>query len=139
MFGELSNNERLDRVRRRVLRVGDRGWPKRKRIVEMNDSEGSDTVARATDSARRIFGPNDLWNAQRLLDRRMQDLRYVPEWGRWLFWDGKRWLCDKLGRVVEYAKEVVLHIHEEALAAERAKKLIPPPDAQDPGESCDAE
>ena len=83
----------------------------------MNDSEGSDTVARATDSAPRIFGPNDLGNAQRLLDRRMQDLRYVPEWGRWLVWDGKRWQRDKLGRVVEYAKDVVLHIHEEALAA----------------------
>lgn len=33
----------------------------------------------------------DLGNAERLMRRHGQDLRYVPAWKLWLRWDGKRW------------------------------------------------
>src|SRR5512146_1045986 len=37
----------------------------------------------------------DLGNAERFVARRGRDLRYVPEWKRWLVWDGKRWAPDE--------------------------------------------
>ncbi len=58
----------------------------------------------------------DLGNAQRLIARHGADIRYIPAWGCWLVWDGKRWAKDETGEVTRRAKETI-----RALYAESAK------------------
>jgi putative DNA primase/helicase len=55
-----------------------------------------------------------LGNAERLVDRHGQDLRYCPEWNKWLVWNGKRWKIDADGEVARRAQETVRSIYQEA-------------------------
>ena len=48
----------------------------------------------------------DLGNAVRLVRRLDGKARYVSEWGRWVVWDGTRWVPDSQGYVMRKAKEV---------------------------------
>lgn len=68
----------------------------------------------------------DLGNARRLVARHGHDLRYVPKWGKWLFWDGRRWAVDEDGEVYRRAKETIGALYVEAAAlqdAEERKRL----------------
>jgi putative DNA primase/helicase len=56
----------------------------------------------------------DLGNARRLVQRHGADLRYAPEWGTWLLWDGQRWKPDKVDAVRTRAHETVGTIYAEA-------------------------
>src|SRR5262249_4432910 len=47
----------------------------------------------------------DVGNARRLVARHGQDIRYVPAWGCWLVWDGKRLRRDDIGELMIRAKE----------------------------------
>ena len=64
------------------------------------------------------FHRTDLGNACRLVARHGDDLRYVPDFKKWLTWDGARWLFDEDGEVMRCAKQTALSIYGEA-AAER--------------------
>jgi putative DNA primase/helicase len=59
----------------------------------------------------------DFSNAERLVARHGNDLRFVPNLG-WLVWDGKRWSRDLTGEVQRRAKESIRHLHTEALDIE---------------------
>lgn len=48
----------------------------------------------------------DYGNAERLVDRHGEELRYVPGIG-WLVWDGARWRRDEDGAVVRRVKETI--------------------------------
>ncbi len=63
-----------------------------------------------------VNSPNrtDLGNAQRLVLRHSANLRYVPHWRTWLFWDGKRWRKDETGEIQRFARETVKSIYSEA-------------------------
>lgn len=56
----------------------------------------------------------DVGNAQRLIRRHGENLRYCALFGRWLEWDGARWAPDETGGIVERAKETALGIYQEA-------------------------
>jgi putative DNA primase/helicase len=58
---------------------------------------------------------SDAGNARRLVVDHGSELRYVPTWGTWLVWDGRRWAKDHKGLVVERAKEVAADLWSEAL------------------------
>lgn len=58
---------------------------------------------------------SDAGNARRLVALYGHELRYVPPWGIWLHWDGRRWQRDHRGVVVERAKQVAAMLWEEAL------------------------
>jgi putative DNA primase/helicase len=60
----------------------------------------------------------DLGNARRLLALHGHDLRYVPQWGTWLAWDGRRWKIDIDGEAHRRAKHTVRWIYEQALPLE---------------------
>lgn len=62
----------------------------------------------------------DLGNARRFADANRDQLRFVPAWGQWLFWDGQRWCRDKLGGEVRAAKQVVATLYTEAAACANA-------------------
>jgi putative DNA primase/helicase len=75
---------------------------------------------------RKAYLCTDAGNAERLADRHGANLRYCYPWGKWLGYDGARWVVDDRGAVVRLAKETVRAIFEEAQEApddERAKQL----------------
>ena len=56
----------------------------------------------------------DLGNARRLVKLHGRDLHYCHPWGKWMFWDGRRWRIDTIGEVVRRAKDTVRQIYVEA-------------------------
>jgi putative DNA primase/helicase len=61
-----------------------------------------DVVRRSTDYHHTDYG-----NAERLVARHGQDLRYCGPFGSWLVWDERRWQRDETGEVVRRAKETL--------------------------------
>jgi hypothetical protein len=59
-------------------------------------------------------------------DRFGQEIRYVPEWGKGLTWDGKPWSKDRGGALVLYAVETARAIFADAerVADEEEQKKI---------------
>jgi hypothetical protein len=54
-------------------------------------------------------------------DRFSQEIRYVPEWGKWLTWDGEPWSKNRGGALVLYAVETARAIFRDAeLVADEA-------------------
>jgi putative DNA primase/helicase len=67
----------------------------------------------------------DVWNANRLVARHGQDLRYCHAWKKWLAWDGKRWRQDDTGEVIRRAEEAVLSLYSEATQLDKdARKAL---------------
>lgn len=69
----------------------------------------------------------DVGNALRLVRQHGDAIRWVPQWGTWLTWDGRRWRRDVLGTVVEKAKAVARSLWDEVNAApdaEERKKVV---------------
>lgn len=56
----------------------------------------------------------DLANARRLVRSYGTDIHHVPEWGRWVVWDGRRFRTDVTGEVPRMAKAVTEAILDEA-------------------------
>jgi putative DNA primase/helicase len=56
----------------------------------------------------------DLGNAERLIARHGDDLRYCHPWAKWLCWDGTRWKPDTSGEVERRARSTVRTIYAEA-------------------------
>lgn len=57
----------------------------------------------------------DAGNARRLVEASGHELRWVPQWGTWLTWDGARWKVDTKGVVVERAKAVAHALYAQAV------------------------
>jgi len=62
----------------------------------------------------------DVGNAMRLVSLHGNDLRYVPEFKKWLVWDGGRWLIDGVGEIMRRAKDTAATIYVEAKNASQA-------------------
>lgn len=60
----------------------------------------------------------DAGNAERLAAKFGNELRYVPELKKWLFWDGVRWVSETRRSIMTYAIDTVRSIHAEAALAE---------------------
>jgi putative DNA primase/helicase len=69
-------------------------------------------------SGAPAFNLTDLGNAERLVARHGDDLRYCHSWGKWLAWDGRRWAVDATGEVERQAVETVASIYTEAANAD---------------------
>ena len=69
------------------------------------------------DGARTSRPLTDLGNAERLVDRHGDDLRYSC--GRWLTWLGGRWVWDETGEVSRRCAETARSIYLEALEADK--------------------
>jgi P4 family phage/plasmid primase-like protien len=69
------------------------------------------------------FALSDMGNAHRYARLCADDLRYCPDMGTWLFWDGRRWAPDSTGESVRRTERVVRSLLEEAAqAADPAQK-----------------
>jgi putative DNA primase/helicase len=60
----------------------------------------------------------DVGNAQRLVARNGQDLRYCKEWGNWLVWDEVRWVSDTSYAVERQAKTTIRDLYRVAATLE---------------------
>jgi P4 family phage/plasmid primase-like protien len=65
-------------------------------------------------------GRTDLANARWFAEIHGENLRYVPDWKKWLTWDGKRWAQDRLLTVEQWGKDVPHRMWDET--AEAGKK-----------------
>ena len=59
-------------------------------------------------------GFTDYGNAERLVERHGNDVRYCREAKSWYVWDGKRWAPDANGEIDRRAKNTVRNIYHEA-------------------------
>ena len=67
--------------------------------------------------SRLLAGPfeqTELGNARRLLAVFGNDLRFCASWGKWIVWDGVRWVNDVDGEVERRAKQVIGLLHAQA-------------------------
>src|SRR5215207_8147129 len=64
------------------------------------------------------FNLTDLGNAERLVARHGENVRYCYQWRRFLSWTGARWERDETGQVHRLAKETVRSIYRESSAEE---------------------
>lgn len=60
----------------------------------------------------------ELGYARRLVHVYGEQLRYVPEWRRWLVWTGQRWTHDVTGQAARWMKSIARRITADALAEE---------------------
>jgi P4 family phage/plasmid primase-like protien len=67
------------------------------------------------------FRQTDTGNAERLVARFGQDIRFCHAWNKWLFWDGQRWMIDSAGKVLAMSKVAVRDIYAEAGRCEHAE------------------
>lgn len=56
----------------------------------------------------------DLGNAQRLVQRFGEDIRYLDSWRSWFLWDGHQWKQDDTRQIERYAKGTVRGMYREA-------------------------
>jgi len=101
-------------------------WLEDQNADDMNNDEIIATVKSAYKKSANIPGPQDLHytdvgNAQRFVRKYGADTRYVPQWGRWIIWNGSKWDLDVRNVIREYARLAVLDIHEEAEKAKSNK------------------
>jgi len=71
----------------------------------------------ATDGASDYPAATDVGNAQRLVDRHKDNLRYCRALGGWHYWDSRKWCEDELNQAQELAVDTVKGIHAEAATA----------------------
>lgn len=62
------------------------------------------------------FPLNDVGNAKRLIKRHGGRIRYCGPWGKWLYYDGRRWAVDDVCYVQSCAQESARSIYEEVEA-----------------------
>jgi putative DNA primase/helicase len=67
------------------------------------------------DAAIEYSRPNytDKGNADRLIQRYGDKLRYVKDWGCWMIWDGRRWVRDAKDQIIELAKDTITAMYGE--------------------------
>src|ERR1019366_4260347 len=75
-------------------------------------SDHSSTGTRRAD----IDFHTDLGNARRFVSRHGKNIRFIPEWNKWIVWNGSQWEIDNDGAAMRLAKETVEAMYSEALS-----------------------
>jgi P4 family phage/plasmid primase-like protien len=83
------------------------------------DGDGDDE---SQDSALAKMPRTDYGNAERLVARHGNKLRYCHPWGKWLRYDGRRWKIDDIGAVHRLAKSAARKVLMEASTIDDEEK-----------------
>lgn len=82
------------------------------KILENQFAATPECSTRTGAADEKSFPPNDAGRAERFVDRYVDQVRYVPAWGKWLTWDQHRWRPDGDGAArrlaIEHGKQRVL-------------------------------
>jgi P4 family phage/plasmid primase-like protien len=90
-------------------------------VAPANDAQHDAPGPPSAPTRRRDFNCTDTGNAERFAALHQDLARFVPEWGTWIVYDGKRWVEDPGNvRVGALAKVTARSIYEEARNAEDA-------------------
>jgi putative DNA primase/helicase len=76
--------------------------------------QSADQIGKRPIPEPSFFGLTDTGNAQRLVFRCGNDMRFHVPRKCWMFWDGQCWLPDETGQVERWAKETAFSINAEA-------------------------
>lgn len=76
------------------------------------------SVAKYSAGVEAALATTDTGNARLFVDQHEDELRFVPERGRWLVWDGTIWCDDARGEITERAKASAKSLFETAAATE---------------------
>jgi len=79
--------------------------------IDGNRATADPQLAAAADG----FHLTDVGNAQRLIARHGDLIRYVHTWRRFLVWDGHRWTLDATGEVVRLMVDTIRNVHAIAV------------------------
>jgi putative DNA primase/helicase len=71
---------------------------------------------------KKSFSLDDIGNAERLVARYGEDIRYCFPFKQWLIWDEICWKHDTKGRIFEMARQTARSIIDEAWEAEDSKR-----------------
>jgi len=77
-------------------------------------------------SSISIVGCTDTGNAERLVVKYGSKIKYCHAWEKWLIYNGKQWVIDDSGQIIQFAKATAKAIFNEAANAgdyETAKEL----------------
>lgn len=86
----------------------------------------SEQVAKEEDPPVQLtYSATEDGNALRLVDEHGEHLRYCPQRGSWLRWDGHRWRWDQAGHVYELARAIARNLpaDDKPSAVHRQKSL----------------
>lgn len=75
-------------------------------VVESVTAEAGSAAPAQAVVPPAVYSETDDGNALRLVDQHGEHLRYCPEAGAWLRWDGHRWAWDVAGHVHELARGI---------------------------------
>jgi putative DNA primase/helicase len=53
---------------------------------------------------------SELWAAREFVDTYIDRLKWVPQWGSWVIWDGARWKRDDMGQAFGWAQRLTLRL-----------------------------
>lgn len=81
-----------------------------RKAAATNESASSDREVSNAEKHRLT----ELGNSERMALQHGDKLRYVPKFGKWFLWDGRRWKADETDSVTRHAKETVRSIYQEA-------------------------
>jgi len=88
-------------------------------------STGTSSPSAASTAEPATYTETDDGNALRLIDAHHDTIRYVPQRGTWLTWNGHRWTWDEAGRVHEHARTIARNLpnHDRESRNHRNKSL----------------
>lgn len=82
--------------------------------------EPAETASTST-TKEQVFPFTDMGNAERLVHRFGNDIRFCPARNRWLLWKGSHWEWDDRNDIEKLAKQTVRAIFQEAVTAKDDK------------------
>jgi putative DNA primase/helicase len=90
-------------------------------LAQLLTGDGDKVVAKVCEWLELDSGSNsvhcpltDMGNAELLVDRHGNELRYWHTSGKWYTWDGTRWKADDTGEIYRRAKETAKQLYVEA-------------------------
>lgn len=93
--------------------IADDGDAKCRDTIRRGIAEGR-TNPRSGTATNRLFRLTDIGNAERLVARYGDSIRYVGPWSKWLVWTGTHWAVDETLRIQAHAKETIRAASEQA-------------------------
>ena len=82
--------------------------------AEVRKIAGSIASYRRESSMPTGIATSDTGNAQRFVEQHGDDVRFVPEQGKWLVWKGGHWGADAANLVIQHAKQTAKSLFENA-------------------------
>lgn len=79
-----------------------------------NQPVDSTSTILTQDQKKTSYNLTDSGNAERLVAKHGEDIRFCQTWGKWLLWIGKVWEQDDTGGIYRKAKTTVREIYREA-------------------------